>query len=279
MEPALIRSLLPCHVCGDLPPEVAAAVEAALALHPELAREAAFLRASRADCLEALGALAEDDSPLFPSFEDALTPIPGHSAAEARSLGRPVAAVVRPSARADGWRGLVLGVAAAVALFAGLQLSPGAVAGSELLAWQEQLAGPQAALQRSSDPAQIARTLRQAGVPAGLVRVPDLGGMGLTLVGASPLGPNQGLGSVVVYEGPMGLVSCAFAAHVPLGDTPVASAQVAGRELMAYEDSGHSVVVWRDGGLYCVFSAAIPAEQLLAMVRMRVEGSAPAKHG
>lgn len=50
MTPEQLRLALPCYVCGDLPPELAAAVRAKLAEHPELAARVQELERSRALC-------------------------------------------------------------------------------------------------------------------------------------------------------------------------------------------------------------------------------------
>lgn len=270
MDTSTVRALLPCHVCGDLPPDIGAQVEAALRRHPELQAEADALRSSRRACLEALRAV--DPLPDLPSFEDTLTPVPVLHLPDDEPEAPPRPPRASPAERA--WAGLFLGVAAALLLLLGLEHRARPLPGAGILAEHAAWAEPGAALVRTSDPVALARALREAGVPQHSFRVPDLSAMGMQLVGGAAVAAERGLGAVVVYERDGQRFVCEFAAHVPAGPTPDLAVRVANRDLLAFETfhRDRAVVVWRDGGLFCLFSGPMAASELLTMVSARLEG-------
>jgi len=252
LDRAAALQMLPCYVCNDLPADAVAALEALLAEDDDLAVRLEHLRATRDLCVERL---LEGAPELAPWPE--LMPAPA-----------PVAQV--PPTRP--W-GLLAGLAAAAALALSVAATPPEPAGPGLVSLHTSVASDDAQLLRAESPAALAAQLRKAGVSPQLAMVPDLSGMGFSLVGVRILGP-PGIGThpgvAVVYEKDGQRFVCQIQLATPTQAAPEATTTAAGVVLRAYSSTDGAVVSWHQGGRWCLFGGPADASELLAMVKKRM---------
>jgi len=270
----IILGLLPCFVCGDLPPAVSEAIAAAVAADPALQAAVAGLRASREACREALlGAL--------PGLDLAVAPAP------LRGVGGPADGGMLDGVAADGalpgeagaaraeaapgaaalWGGLVAGLGAAAAVLIGV-VGVGAAPGPAALALDraERLAAAPP-LAPGADPA---AALLAAGATPQLAMAPDLSAHGLRLVAVAPLpGPRPGTAAIYEKDGQRFVCQMIVAAGPP--GPPDALREVGRLQLRAYRvGEGSSpkgaVVIYDISGMRCLFSGPLPLEALLELV-------------
>lgn len=243
-EPAALRNLLPCLVCGDLPPDVAAVVQAAVDRDPELGALVAAIRANNLVCREEVLLWA----------------------GPAPDIRGPLAAST-PS-RAP-WLSLALALAAALLLAVGWSQR----SGSELIEVAHRDAPStqsDAGFITESDPGRLSAALRDHGLTGTLAMVPDLRPMGIELVGGLA-SPDGRAGSALVYARGDQRFVCQMFTTLEGAAVPTLTATVRGTLLRAYDAPDGAFVVWRELGMICIFSGPMPAADLLAMVM--------AKHG
>lgn len=240
-------ALLPDYVADDLSFEAMERVSAALDADASLEALADQLVAARETCRAVLESKAPTGA----------LPIEGVTAAELRD---PLGA----------FGGLLL---SALVVLTCLVFSLGGGAGRAADALSGVLAGHAAALGRApafvatSDPETLARSLRGAGVSPASAEVGDWGFLRLRLKGGLPL-PSGGPGSVALYNvdgRPLSITNLGWLADP---GPPTESWDVAGARLVAYDlgDSGVVVLHERATGRVSVFTSAMPAEQLLALL-------------
>lgn len=253
--------LLPCRLCGDLPDEIVAQVDAALAEDAELRSMYEELELSRDQCAQLL--------------DSAMEAVPGLAEL---GVGAPAAAPAPsgPAVPPTRLRGLWLGLAAALLLAVGAAASTPAVPCARY--FSAHAAAAQAAastapeLVRGAGPA-LRAALLAAGVEPRLAMAPDLSDQGFTLVGVLPLGTPHG-GVAVVYEKDGKHYVCQIFGAGPAPGQPDAVEAVGGLLLRGYEDGPRSAVSWTGGGRMCVFSGEAPLGDLFAVVRRRVRSGA-----
>ncbi len=237
-----VSQLLPCFVCGDLPPDLIEQVQRALEADPELAAQARALREAEAACRELL---ADPDAP-------------GRSFFSASPL-------------APQGFGRALLVAASAVLLAALGASLHAAAQPPLGGLVEvhlQTSGSGAlGFIAQEDPARLAASLRQAGVPTDLLMIADLRAEGLRLVGGQPA--PSGLGALILYEKDGVHYLCQVYRALP-AMPPRELQQVGATTLRSYQHGSVGLVRFEGPGVVCVFSAALPAEEIAALVARRL---------
>lgn len=238
-EPAALCNLLPCLVAGDLPPDLAADVQAAVDRDAALVALVAAIRSGNDACRDQVREWAGPT----PTLSVAPRPLP---------------------ARHGAWPSLALALAAALLLWVGWSQR----AGTELFAVADRGATAtqaQAGFIVESDPAALSAALRGRGLTATLAMVPDLRPMGIELVGGLD-SPEGRYGSVLVYARGDQRFVCQMFTTLEGAAVPALTATVHGTLLRAYERPGGAVVVWRELGMVCVFAGPLPAADLLAMV-------------
>lgn len=286
-----IEALLPCYLCGDLPPGAAAQIDAALAADPSLQRRLDALGHGRDACLEALALLRSDrpdlgdldltalqaeattrpaveaaSDPADPMSETAPTAADG--AAMSQPPSRPTAA---PPPQPSPLSGLGLGLAAAAALLA-FGLSQGAAPPAELgfLARHDLAVKADAPLISAADgPAALTQAFRDAGVPPALAHAPDLSAWGFTLVGGVVSSDQPGVS--LVYEKGGQRYVCQIYSNLRTHSRPDQTADVFGVAVRGFEGAGRAIVEWSAGGRTCLFSGPGELSALMAVVTDRIQ--------
>ena len=253
MDRSQLVELLPCFVCGDLPPEVMAQVQAAVDADPELAAVVDLLADNNELCRDALVAEA-----------------PGGLLLER----------VEAEAGARGWP-LVVGLACA-AIFALALLLPNQHA--ELPSFEDDLVHASAAtgdlhLDRVDGwvDADSASELEQAFLAQGLTMpmamVADLSDLGLRVVG----GVAHDQGTVVTYEDADGTrFDCHMTGVLPVGAeaAEVLSAPRDGLpDLQVFDLGVQKAVLWQDGPMMCVLVTRGTRARLVQVARAKVWGA------
>jgi|GEM_PF-3126116 len=268
LDRSTVLAMLPCFACGDLPPEQAALVRAALDQDPELREHLAHLHGAMAACEEALG-----EGALGEGGGDGARPPVSVAEAPVSELERPV----RPAASAPPLRvgAALLGLAAPLLLSIGTAATVLGPRPVDALAPNHALAAAADApgFITQSDPAALSIALRAAGVEPGQAGVGDLSFMGLRLVGGMKA-PGDRPGSILVYERDGQRFVCQMYGGEASQGAPAALATVGGHLLRAYQAGPTSVVVWEAFGMICLFSGELPAQELLAVAIQRVGGPA-----
>lgn len=251
MDRNQLIELLPCFVCGDLPAEVMAQVQAAVDSDPELAELVALLGESNDLCRQELAQPAPVGLEV-PVEDDQVT---------------------------RGWA-LVVGLACA-ALFALALLLPHRSA--ELPEFQDDLTHAVAVtndlhLDRlegwvAADSAgQLQQAFLDGGLTMPMAMVADLTGIGLEVVG----GVAHANGTIVSYVNAQGdRIDCHMTGVLPVQATAteVLAAPTAGKpDLQVFDLHGASAVLWQDGDMICVLSTRGDVDALLAVARVKVWG-------
>ncbi|NOY25932.1 MAG: hypothetical protein GXP62_08685 [Oligoflexia bacterium] len=252
------RQILPCFVCGDLPPQIAVQVQALLDAHPQLAAEADALKGAEGACRALMERLAEEYPDDLLDFDDlSLSADPDPVPTLAAPL-RPWMALLAAAAS------LLLVVGAVTALHASQPALQGLPDQHAL-----HVAADDPAFIAQTDPATLGQALVAGGVEPGLAMVPDLSALGLDLVGGQPVSGRPG--AVLVYQGQGGhRYVCQLYSGAPPTDPPDAVRHVAGTTLRGFQRGNLGVVVWQAYGMFCMFTGDGPVDQLLAMISKRV---------
>ncbi|MCB9780758.1 MAG: hypothetical protein H6742_19475 [Alphaproteobacteria bacterium] len=252
------RALLPCYICGDLPPHIHAAVEAALAEHPELLREVDDLRDARDACRVVMEELAGEVPELAPlAVPPAAPPVPAEPVPPLRvpfALGIAAAALLavvgmaRMNQRPDG--------------ISAMAAHHGPLVDGAVPQWFDQ-----------TDSGELRDAFLAAGVPPTMAVAPNLDHLGMRIVGGAVV-PGDVPGAVVVYEDDQGRrYACQMVARPAPAEPPQALSIVAGHVLRGFQRGDTAVVVWEIAGMVCLFSADMPLDQLMAAVERRIGGA------
>lgn len=249
-----VLELLPCYVCGDIPPELTAYIDAEVQNDPDLRQRVEALRKSREQCMEQLAATAP---PL--DFEQNV-PLP---VAPTPASHEPTASPI----------GLVAGMLAAALMLLVLGSAASTPpAGMSVGALHAMVTTDDDALIRAPSHAAMVDALQAAGVSPQLAMTHDLSAMGFEMVGVRILGADTGTapGIAIVYEREGQRFVCQIQLAPPTYGAPSATDVAAGVVLRAYQTEAGAIVSWRDGGRWCVFGGPVSTERLLAMVKMRM---------
>jgi hypothetical protein len=260
LDPATIEALLPCYLCGDLPVEVARAIEAAMEADAGLRARLTDLVGGREACREALAAVA-------PDLPAGLLDL---SLLAARPLELPAAgpAPWPPPAGADPIAALVGMAAGAMLLLAGVGAGGAPPPEVTLAARAVEVSA------LAATPAALVQGLAAAGAPPALQWVPDLSAQGFALVDAR-LEREPRLGIVVTYEKDGQRYHCRIYGASPTRSVPDETRVVRGVVLRGFDDgAGGGVVAWTGAGRTCLFSGPAPVAELLAVVAARLGGAA-----
>jgi len=286
-----IEALLPCYLCGDLPPGVAARIDAAVAADPTLQARLDTLGRGRDACNKAL-ALLRDDLPDLGDLELDLAPLqasagpaveagadPTDPASETAptAAGAPLPASLPaptpPRPAASPLPGLGLGLAAAAALIA-FGLSQGSTPPAEVgfLAQHDHAAHASAPLLSATDgPGALKQAFRDAGVPPALAHAPDLSAWGFALVGGVV---HEGAPGVsLVYEKDGQRYVCQIYANLRTQSRPDRMVEVQGVRVRGFQDGSRGIVEWSAGGRTCLFSGPGDVSALMAVVTDRIRRS------
>lgn len=237
-----LLELLPCYLCGELPPQVMNQVRQELDADPELLEILDSLETSQRECGQALQG----------------APPPSIGWAEPQE----------PSAVSRPWAALAT---LAVALFAlGVWLLPSITPPEGVLAQVAET--HQAAPEKhpgwiaESQPRQLADAFEDQGLSPMMAMVADLSALELMLVG----GHVVGAGTVVVYEDAEGRrFECHMAMDGPTGDAVQVLSADGKPDLEVHRIGASTAVVWREQGMVCVLvSTAHDAVVVLAQVKV-----------
>lgn len=262
MDRATLEALLPCYLCGDLPPALNAAIEATVDADAALGAKLGHLGDGRDACREALAAVAPSlpadllDLSLLESSAGPVPlelPAPAAGTAPTETSASPLAALV----------GLAAGVLFAVA---------GATGGADVPDEVTLATAPVEIAAPTADRAALRQGLLDAGVAPHIAMVPDMSAMGYTLVDARVEdGPRKGV--VVTYEKDGQRFHCRIYGAFQTGTVPLETRTVNGVVLRGFDDgAGGGVVAWTAKGRTCLFSGPAPVGELLALIEMRVGG-------
>ena len=259
-----LLDLLPCFVCGDLPPDLIASIDAAVQDDPDLAQRVQALHNSREQCLELLGS-----APASFDFE-----VPIHAATPHAPSTPAAPAVATEPTTGPATMGLVLGIAAAAALLVAVgSASTRPPAGQVVGAMHAAVSSQDAALVTADSPRELAAALRDRGVSPQLAMAPDLSAMGFQMVGASILGPDEAGGApgvAVVYERDGERFVCQIQLARPTYGAPDATDLANGTVLRAYRTDQGAIVSWFGGGRWCVFGGPSEPIAMLELVKARM---------
>lgn len=243
-----ILSLLPCYICGDLPPEVAERIAARLDGDAELQARVEQLGLVRTECSGVLAAtLAE-----LPELSEIL----------AQVKLTPQGSAPAPPVRL--W-GLWVGLAAAALLTLGM-------------ASADPTPREQAFFSVTTDLGASARAvnaplagLLDAGVEPRLAMAPDLSALGFKLLTVLPLRtPTPGVAAVYEKDGKRYV--CQIYADAGAHGIPDEVRTVRGTTLRGYRQGSASIVSWVGGGRLCVFGGEARLDELFAVVSARLTG-------
>lgn len=237
--------LLPCHLCGDLPAGVSEQVEEALRDDAELRIMYDTLVVSREECARLLEAARE-------------------AVPELAELGHAPAPPVPTVPPTRPW-GLAVGVAAALLLTVGSALQDRQDAVEQGF-FDTHVAAVESPALLAGPGLPVA--LQAAGVEPRLAMAPDLSAQGFALVGVMPV---PGGGVAVVYERDGKRYVCQIYAAVPTALQPDRVEQVGPVLMRGFERGEQAAVSWSSGGRTCVFSGEVPVDELLAVVRQRLQ--------
>lgn len=254
MDRNQLIDLVPCYVCGDLPPELMDQVRAAVEADPELAALVEALSQDNDLCRDALGAQA----PAGLSLE----------AAPARD----------PAMR--GWP-LVVGLACA-AIFALALLLPSTQA--DLPAFEDDLVDAVSLaadlhLERADGwvEASSAKELEDAFLAQGLTMpmamVADLSDEGLFVVG----GVVHEHGTIVTYEAADGTrYDCHMTGVLPFEAQPtqvLEAPRQGAPDLQVFDLGVQTAVLWQDGPMICVLVTRGAEDRVVALAKAKVWGA------
>ncbi|MCB9741805.1 MAG: hypothetical protein H6740_04270 [Alphaproteobacteria bacterium] len=246
-----LLSVLPCYVCGDMPPEARERVRAMVEADPEIAAMVVSLSDSQGTCEEALRRAAPE-----------LLRIKQARAERAR----PVSAL---------WPALLaLGVLLSLSSLTHAPTPPPAQAvQAQLEAWTALHPRALPGFVASGDAAKLTEAMRAAGVPASLAEVRPVQAEGLRLLGAAPL-PEGGV--VMLYADAQGYeYRCVRVTERPL---PVAGAETLpgapdqAPALRSFAWRGAHAVAWRSRGALCVLISEAPRALVEGVARAKVWG-------
>ena len=226
MERSQLLELLPCYLCGDLPPEMMEQVRLALQTDPEALAALGGLRQSQEHCAESLLLSPPPDI----AWEQPLT--------APSSIGRP-------------WFALA---AVAVAVFAlGVLLLPslsspvGALV--DVASVHEAQPLDHSGFVSTRDARQLEKAFESQGLDPMMAMVADLSHLDLQLVGGHVVGN----GTVVVYvDGAGRPFECHMAMDAPSGEPDRVLSADGQPDLEVYGMGDATAVVWREHGMICV---------------------------
>jgi hypothetical protein len=243
MERSQLLELLPCYLCGDLPPEAMEQVRLALEADPEALVALGGLRRVQEHCAESL----MQGPPPELKWEE---PAPAPS-----TIGRPWAALA----------------AVAVAVFAlGVFLLPslsspvGALV--EVSAVHEAEPLSHGSFIAARDARQLEKAFESQGLDPMMAMVADLSHLELQLVGGHVVGN----GTVVVYVDDAGRnFECHMAMDAPSGEPNRVLSADGQPDLEVYGMGDATAVVWREHGMICVLVSEHHA-LVVALARAKV---------
>jgi len=255
--------MLPCYVVGDLPPERMAAIEEVLAANADLGALVEELREQNERTIRALCGGGLPDALLDAWTEEEPPEVPiQRPARRERTTGRAALATA------------AIALMAAVALMAVLAWSLGPDTGpvaslpSITYAHQTAMSGHLQRLDPTDRPA-VDQAFARAGVPDVARVVPDLSHIGLRAEAVYVI-PGQPPGSASEYTDGTHHYLCQMWGGVGMPPQALATRTAGDHELRGYRADGVSFVMWVEGGMLCVMSAAVPLDDLLALVEREV---------
>lgn len=237
-----LLDLLPCYLCGELPPQVMNQVRQALDADPELLEILDSLDVSQRECGEALQG----------------TPPSEIGWAEPR----------RSSAISRPWSGLAVLAVAVFAFGAWLLPSMDPLEGLLVQVAETHQSAPDQhpdwIAQRQ--PRQLAQAFEDQGLSPMMAMVADLSSMDLELLGGHVVGG----GTVVVYEDAQGRrFECHMAMDGPTGEAAQVLSSDGKPDLEVHRIGDATAVVWREQGMVCVLvSTAHDAVVALAQAKV-----------
>lgn len=246
-------AVLPCFVCGDLPPQLMETVRKAVETDPELAAMLADLSVSHGTCQEALRRAAPTLLRIDVQRAGADAP-------------RPVSAF---------WP-LILALGVLLAL-GGLLRQPGPspsdVVVAQLDAWVTLDPRAMEGFVAGEDASAITAGLRASGAAAPFDRVRDPGVPGLRLVGAAPLAEG---GLVVLYVDAQGRAfKCVMVRDraLPVANVELVPGAPEGKpDLRSFAWGGQRAVAWSGQGMLCVLIAPYSRAVVERLAQAKVWG-------
>jgi hypothetical protein len=230
---------LPSHVRGDLPADLRAEVDAALAGD-------AALRADRER-------VAELDAVVKKALRRTAPPL-------ARRRDR------------SAW-GVALGFAAAAALVLVLRVSAPVPDDAALVDVASAVSPQSPGFVATHDAGALMGAFMKQGIGPNLAMVGDLSGLGMELEGGM-VAPGPRAGTIVFYRTPDGVLwQCHMYEELGRGGIPVEERVVRGVQMRAFTRGTMSWVVWEENGLVCVLAAEVAPEQVLAALTKKIEAA------